>query len=395
MQMPALVGAFAEDFCQPGQTPQFAGGFADLQAQLGDTMGTPLDCEHVDPNTGDSQMTTSTGLAFYRKQTNTPTFTDGYNHYALTGDGLVSWTGASIDPPGVCVEPYDRPDRACLLKTPADLLGYLRTSGSRNVYSFATSDPATVIDASLVDLPADYDLYLVDGNNQVLAGSVLDGTDPRQLNLTLPDAGAYYLYVVSDPGRTADPNDPYHFLFAQVPPPIALPGAETAEGQPPVTALAPPPPSPDQVALVIPADKAPFIPPPLVSPPTETPTPTATARPAGGGGGATAVPCVTITPTPVTTPQPVGALATNPNECVTLTPTSTATLLATATLPPTSTPEPTSTSVPSHPNNGGGGGGATSAVRVTGPDVRPLNELLSPADFADADASNTRVVMAD
>jgi hypothetical protein len=42
---------------------------------------------------------TSTGLAFYRASTNTPTFTDGFQHWALTAFGLVNWTGAAIDPP--------------------------------------------------------------------------------------------------------------------------------------------------------------------------------------------------------------------------------------------------------------------------------------------------------
>jgi hypothetical protein len=46
------------------------------------------------------QATTTGGLAFYRQSTNTPTFTDGFNHWALTGDGLIAWTGSAIDPPG-------------------------------------------------------------------------------------------------------------------------------------------------------------------------------------------------------------------------------------------------------------------------------------------------------
>jgi hypothetical protein len=42
---------------------------------------------------------TTTGLAFWRKATNTPTFTDGSRHWALTSGGLVAWTGPSVDPP--------------------------------------------------------------------------------------------------------------------------------------------------------------------------------------------------------------------------------------------------------------------------------------------------------
>ncbi len=33
------------------------------------------------------------------KSTNTPTFTDGYDHWALTQQGALHWTGSSIDPP--------------------------------------------------------------------------------------------------------------------------------------------------------------------------------------------------------------------------------------------------------------------------------------------------------
>ncbi|MBI4492514.1 MAG: hypothetical protein HY690_06945 [Chloroflexi bacterium] len=44
---------------------------------------------------------TTRGLAFYRKSTNTATFTNGFEHWALTTNGLLYWTGDSIDPPGV------------------------------------------------------------------------------------------------------------------------------------------------------------------------------------------------------------------------------------------------------------------------------------------------------
>lgn len=82
------------------QTPQFVFGFATLKAQLGDAMGEPVSCEYADPNgTGDTLQDTSTGLAFWRKSTNTPTFTNGTTHWGLAPTGLLSWTGASIDPP--------------------------------------------------------------------------------------------------------------------------------------------------------------------------------------------------------------------------------------------------------------------------------------------------------
>ncbi|MGE3912618.1 MAG: DUF6782 family putative metallopeptidase [Chloroflexota bacterium] len=86
-------------FCAPGSQPEFVQGFAQLKNILGPVMGEPIECEHTEGSTGDVLQQTTTGLAFWRKSTNTATFTDGYRHWALTGRGLVSWVGDSIDPP--------------------------------------------------------------------------------------------------------------------------------------------------------------------------------------------------------------------------------------------------------------------------------------------------------
>ena len=74
-------------------------GFAFLKSLLGDVMGDPLECEHANPENGDTLQQTTTGLSFYRKSTNTATFTDGWSHWAWTTHGLVTWTGDAIDPP--------------------------------------------------------------------------------------------------------------------------------------------------------------------------------------------------------------------------------------------------------------------------------------------------------
>ncbi len=86
-------------FCAANQTPAFRFGFADLKTLLGDAMGDPAECEHVSPDNGDTLQRTSTGLAVYRKSANTPTFTDGYAHWALTAEGLVSWVGPGANAP--------------------------------------------------------------------------------------------------------------------------------------------------------------------------------------------------------------------------------------------------------------------------------------------------------
>ncbi|MBI4493058.1 MAG: hypothetical protein HY690_09715 [Chloroflexi bacterium] len=86
-------------YCGPGQTPRFQSGFAMLQEQLGSKMGLPRECEHSNPDNGDALQKTSTGLSIYRKSTNTPTFTNGSEHWALTPEGPLYWAGASVDPP--------------------------------------------------------------------------------------------------------------------------------------------------------------------------------------------------------------------------------------------------------------------------------------------------------
>jgi len=118
--------------CQTGEAPHFTFGFAALKTQLGDDMGDALTCEFSDPNgTGDVHQRTTKGLAFWRKSTNTPTFTNGFDHWAETPGGWVTWTGASVDPPASAQAPAPQanayPDlvtqsfiRGCLGDNPDD-----------------------------------------------------------------------------------------------------------------------------------------------------------------------------------------------------------------------------------------------------------------------------------
>jgi hypothetical protein len=98
-----------EPSCQPGERPAFRSGFAALKAQLGPAMGEPVECEHINPRDGDVLQRTTTGLAYHRKGTSIPIFTNGHDHWALTPSGLAHWTGwhASMAPPGGMVASSD------------------------------------------------------------------------------------------------------------------------------------------------------------------------------------------------------------------------------------------------------------------------------------------------
>jgi hypothetical protein len=87
-------------YCAVGETPTFAPAFTNLAQQLGSAIGTPTECSHVDPSSGDTLQATGTGLAYARASAgNTPIFTNGQSHVALTGQGLMGWDGPSVDGP--------------------------------------------------------------------------------------------------------------------------------------------------------------------------------------------------------------------------------------------------------------------------------------------------------
>jgi hypothetical protein len=95
--------------CPIGQSPAFVFGFASLHEQLGTAMGDPIECEHADVETGDTYQRTTTGLALYRRDTNTSMFTNGREHWALTASGLAYWSGwhGSAAPAGVATASQD------------------------------------------------------------------------------------------------------------------------------------------------------------------------------------------------------------------------------------------------------------------------------------------------
>ena len=97
---PRPVTAAEDQSCTQDDVIAFAPVFQALADQLGPTMGDPLECERTDPGSGDTLQSTTSGLAYFRQRANTPAFTDGWQHWALVDEGLVSWAGPSSDPPG-------------------------------------------------------------------------------------------------------------------------------------------------------------------------------------------------------------------------------------------------------------------------------------------------------
>lgn len=88
----------AGETCTAG-LPRFVHGLAALKAVVGTDMGQPIECERVIDAAGDTEQRTTTGLAYYRAATNTVAFTNGWDHWALTGNGAVHWTGQELEPP--------------------------------------------------------------------------------------------------------------------------------------------------------------------------------------------------------------------------------------------------------------------------------------------------------
>ena len=85
--------------CPPAQRPTFVLGFAALRNAIGNRMGEPTECEYRDAASGDTLQHTTTGLAYYRDETGTVAFTNGWERYALVGPQLLLWRNESLDPP--------------------------------------------------------------------------------------------------------------------------------------------------------------------------------------------------------------------------------------------------------------------------------------------------------
>jgi hypothetical protein len=95
---PSPVVVQQPDVCV-ASAPRFVLAMARLMARVGADMGAPTECEHVVDAAGDTEQKTTTGLAYYRANSNTAVFTNGVEHWALTADGLAHWTTDDLEPP--------------------------------------------------------------------------------------------------------------------------------------------------------------------------------------------------------------------------------------------------------------------------------------------------------
>ena len=102
---PGLAAAQLAPYCLTPAPPAFEGRLAELKAVIGDVMGDPVECAHIDSVSGDLVQQTTTGLAYVRTATGVPTFTNGSHHWAITPMGLVEWDGPEADPPGAIAPP--------------------------------------------------------------------------------------------------------------------------------------------------------------------------------------------------------------------------------------------------------------------------------------------------
>jgi hypothetical protein len=124
----------------------------------------------------------------------------------------------------------------CPLADGTTVQGTIRQQGGRNYYWFGAPVSAMHLRIDLVDLPADYDLYLFsdqspDPTRPFSQSSALE-LAPEVIDLVLADAGTYLVEVVSDPGQPFDPLQPYTLVFGLVAPPVPTPTPEPPAATP-------------------------------------------------------------------------------------------------------------------------------------------------------------------
>jgi hypothetical protein len=196
-----------------------------LKAALGEAMGEPLEDEHAVDDTCHSQQLTTTGQAYWSCMTAMATFAadpDGLHHWAMMKGLVLEWVADSVGPPdgtptyapgidpaaaAACAAINDAA-AACPLGPGTTVPGVIPSPGDNRIYRFDQPLVRASVHVELSQLPADYDLFLVDAGGSVLLDSQHEGTVPESIDGML-GPGSYFLYVHSDPGRDVNPDVPF------------------------------------------------------------------------------------------------------------------------------------------------------------------------------------------
>jgi hypothetical protein len=199
-------------------------------------MGDPVEDEHGVEDSCDTQQFTTTGLAYWSCASGIVAFVepDGVHHWAFMNGLLLEWFGDSAEVPdgtpsrivgvdlaqtAACPGLNDVA-AACALYPGGSAAADIPSPGDNRIYRFDQPLQVAIVHADLTDLPADYDLFLVDQSGTVVLESAGEGTSPEAVDGVLP-TGSYLLYVHSDPGRDVQPEVPFqlHLEIMTAPPP--------------------------------------------------------------------------------------------------------------------------------------------------------------------------------
>jgi hypothetical protein len=111
--------------------------------------------------------------------------------------GPVRAAPAAADDP--CPEPNDEFQQACYLGAGGDAVGFLGREGDVDAYRFEALDALAQVHVEIADRPLPYRVHLANWNGDVISS----GPDGR-LDMTLPMAGSYFVFVDSATGQFSD-----------------------------------------------------------------------------------------------------------------------------------------------------------------------------------------------
>jgi hypothetical protein len=125
--------------------------------------------------------------------------------YALMATVTSPTLAPTGGPPDACPEPNSGLDAACFIGPDVAAQGYISYPWDVDSYRFDVVGAQSLARVELLDLPADYDLYLQSAASgyPTLAMSDEEDRDPELIEITL-DPGTYYLTVQSYDAQSSD-----------------------------------------------------------------------------------------------------------------------------------------------------------------------------------------------